>query len=68
MASPDSAGPFPPEIYDEKLEELLSLKAPVVTDQFQQASDFLYIRRKLHRKAVTLLVFWQEYKLANPNG
>ena len=57
-----------PEIDDEKLEELLFPKGPVVTDQPRQPPDFLYIHRELRRKAVTPLLFWQEYKAAKPNG
>lgn len=60
--------PLSPETDDERLEELLFPKAPVVLDQPRQPPDFLYIHRELRRKAVTLQLLWQEYKAAHPDG
>ncbi len=56
------------ETDDAKLEGLLFPPAPVVIEHPRQPSNFVYIHWELHRKAVTLMLLWQEYKAAHPDG
>ena len=60
--------PISPETDDEKLEQLLFPPAPVVNDKPREPLDFVAIHRELRRKAVTLMLLWQEYKAAEPEG
>jgi transposase len=60
--------PLSPATDDEKLEQLLFPPAPVVSDKPREPPDFVTIHRELRRKAVTLMLLWQEYKAANPEG
>jgi transposase len=60
--------PISPETDDEKLEQLLFPPAPVVNDKPREPLDVVAIHRELRRKAVTLMLLWQEYKAAEPEG
>ena len=61
--------PLSPATDDEKLEQLLFPPAPVVaSDKPREPPDFVSIHRELRRKAVTLMLLWQEYKAADPEG
>jgi transposase len=57
-----------PETDDEKLEQLLFPPVAVVSDMPREPPDFVTIHRELRRKAVTLMLLWQEYKAADPEG
>jgi transposase len=60
--------PLAAETDDEKLEALLFPPIPVVSEQPREPVDFVYIHRELRRKAVTLMLLWQEYKAVHPDG
>jgi len=60
--------PLSPATDDEKLEELLFPPAPILCDKPREPPDFVTIHRELRRKAVTLMLLWQEYKAADPEG
>jgi len=60
--------PLSAETDDAKLEALLFPPPPVVVEQPRQEPDFVYIHRELRRKAVTLMLLWQEYKASYPDG
>jgi transposase len=60
--------PLPPEIEDAKLEALLFPPAPPPVEHPREPPDFVYIHRELRRKAVTLMLLWQEYKAVHPDG
>ena len=51
-----------------KLEALLFPPAPPPVEHPREPPDFVYIHRELRRKAVTLMLLWQEYKAAHPDG
>ena len=58
--------PVSSETDDAKLEALLFPPVPVVMEHPRQPPDFVYIHRELRRKAVTLMLLWQEDKAGNP--
>lgn len=65
------AWPLPPEVSDTQLERLLFREF----GQPQQASaiirpepDWAKVHNELRRKGVTLMLLWQEYRLAQPDG
>jgi transposase len=60
--------PLAADTDDVKLEALLFPKAAVLVEQPRQPPDFVYLHRELRRKAVTLMLLWQEYKAAHPDG
>ena len=60
--------PLSPATDDEKLEQLMFPPAAVVSDKPREPPDFVTIHRELRRKAVTLMLLWQEYKAADPEG
>jgi transposase len=60
--------PLSPETDDEMLDQRLFPPAAVVADTPREPPDFVSIHRELRRKAVTLMLLWQEYKAADPEG
>ena len=60
--------PLSPETDDQTLEQRLFPQAPVGVDKPREPPDFVAIHRELRRKAVTLMLLWQEYKAADPEG
>jgi len=60
--------PLSPETDDQTLEQRLFPPAPVGVDKPREPLDFVTIPRELRRKAVTLMLLWQEYKAADPEG
>ena len=60
--------PMPADMDDARLEQLLfpASDASALTDR--GLPDWHYIHRELRRKAVTLMLLWQEYKEEHPNG
>jgi transposase len=60
--------PLSSETDDVKLEALLFPQAPVVMERPREPPDLVDIHRELRRKAVTLMLLWQEYKAAHPDG
>jgi len=61
--------PFPPEMDDTALENLLyPPAAQYIPQQKRQMPPMDYLHRELKRKGVTLQLLWYEYKKANPQG
>jgi len=60
--------PLPADLDDDRLEHLLfpSSSSNPFTERI--APDWSYIHRELRRKAVTLMLLWQEYKEQHPDG
>lgn len=60
--------PLPEGLDDEQIETLLF---PPKSDQKADPiplPDWSYIHKELHRKGVTRMLLWEEYKAANPTG
>ena len=67
----DAAGlswPLPEGISDEDLERLLFPPPPSVEEPSRPVPSWPKIQKDLSRKGVTLLLLWQEYKAAHPDG
>jgi transposase len=67
----DAAGlvwPLPEEFSDEDLERLLFPQSPGVEEPARPLPSWAKVQKDLSRKGVTLLLLWQEYKEANPEG
>ena len=61
--------PLPETLDDQALEQLLFPARPIpASGQVLVPPDWAYIHRELKRKSVTLLLLWQEYKAAEPQG
>jgi transposase len=63
--------PLPDGIDDAQLERLLFLKPQTdssCTRPRRPPADWAYIHKELRRKAVTLMLLWQEYKEQHPDG
>jgi len=63
--------PLPDDIDDSELEQLLFLKPQpdtACTRPRRPPADWAYIHKELRRKAVTLMLLWQEYKEQHPDG
>lgn len=62
--------PFPPELDEDRLEELLypNLATPKLSQR--PVPDWLYVHKELRRKDVhmTLRLLWREYKDQHPDG
>ena len=60
--------PLSPETDDQTLEQRLFPPAALVSEKPREPPDFVSIHRELRRKAVTLMLLWQEYKTTDPEG
>ena len=60
--------PLPSDMEDTQLELRLFPSARVVPDPDRGLPEWQYIHQELRRKAVTLMLLWQEYKEAHPDG
>ena len=60
--------PLPSDMEDTQLELRLFPSARVVPDPERGLPEWQYIHQELRRKAVTLMLLWQEYKEAHPDG
>ena len=60
--------PLPEGLDDEQIETMLF---PPKSDQIAEPiplPDWSYIHKELHRKGVTRMLLWEEYREANPDG
>jgi len=67
----ESAGlpwPLPADLDDDRLEGLLFPAAAKPAEGSRPLPDWSYIHRELRKKAVTLMLLWEEYKSAYPEG
>jgi len=60
--------PLPSDMGDTELELRLFPSARVDPDPARGLPDWQYIHQELRRKAVTLMLLWQEYKEVHPDG
>ena len=63
--------PLPDDIDDSQLEHLLFLKPQSGSSYRRERrppADWAYVHKELRRKAVTLMLLWQEYKEQHPDG
>ena len=60
--------PLPAELDETELQRRLFPAAAVLPAGCRPVPDWPYIQRELRRKGVTLLLLWEEYKEANPDG
>ena len=60
--------PLPSDMEDTQLELRLFPSARVVPDPDKGLPEWQYIHQELRRKAVTLMLLWQEYKETRPDG
>lgn len=60
--------PLPVELDDAQLETLLYPPAKKIPPEDQGEIDWVYIHQELKRKAVTLMLLWQEYRQKYPYG
>jgi transposase len=60
--------PPPDDMDDGRLEQLLFSKPATQPSDNRPVPDWAYIHRELRRKAVTLMLLWQEYKQQYPDG
>ncbi len=60
--------PLPEGLDDEQLETMLYPAQSVQKGKLFQLPDWSYIHKELHRKGVTRMLLWEEYKEANPDG
>jgi transposase len=63
------AWPLPAELTDGALEAVLFAGIGVVPGTRRKAEpDWVYVHRELRRPGVTLMLLWQEYRQAQPDG
>jgi len=60
--------PLPEDLDDQRLEQLLYPAVTISTATFRPTPDWPDIHRELRRKAVTLMLLWEEYKNIHPEG
>jgi transposase len=60
--------PLKDDLDDGGLERLLFLNSETQPCENRSVPDWAYIHRELRRKAVTLMLLWQEYKQQYPDG
>jgi transposase len=60
--------PLKDDMDDGGLERLLFLNSETQPCENRSVPDWAYIHRELRRKAVTLMLLWQEYKQQYPDG
>ncbi|UCD83007.1 MAG: IS21 family transposase [Desulfobacterales bacterium] len=60
--------PLPADLDDDRLEHLLFPSSAPNPATERITPDWSYIHRELRRKAVTLMLLWQEYKEQHPDG
>ena len=60
--------PLSPEMDDLQLEQLLFPSTRVIENPEKCLPDLQYVFEELRRKGVTLMLLWQEYKEAHPDG
>lgn len=67
-ASMDLGWPLPPEVDDNRLEELLFGRPAPASVRQQPEPDWAEVHKELRRPGVTLQLLWIEYKECNPEG
>jgi transposase len=60
--------PLPKEVSDTALEQQLFPDPPTPTQRDQALPDWLYIKKELRLKNVTLFLLWEEYRARHPKG
>ena len=60
--------PLPAELDDAELERRLFPPPPPPSEARKAQPDWVVVHREMKRKDMTLLLLWDEYKAAHPNG
>lgn len=60
--------PLPEELSDTALEQQLFPEPPTPAQRDQALPDWLYIKKELRLKNVTLFLLWEEYRAQHPKG
>lgn len=60
--------PLPESMTEVEVERLLFPPAPVIAPGLRPQPDWVTVHQELRRKGMTLLLAWQEYKTAHPDG
>ncbi|MFI5304036.1 MAG: IS21 family transposase [Nitrospiria bacterium] len=60
--------PLPDNLDDITLEKILSGPPKAVTRSNRPQPDWLWVRKELRKKGVTLQLLWEEYKTQEPSG
>ena len=60
--------PLPDDLDDSTLEQMLFKQPQIAHPDKRPLPDWTYIHKELRRKAVTLMLLWQEYKEQYPDG
>ena len=62
------AWPLPESMTEVEVERLLFPPAPAIAPGLRPQPDWVTVHQELRRKGMTLLLLWQEYKTAHPDG
>ncbi len=62
------AWPVPEGLDDDALEQRLFASPGASHDQSRPQPDWAHVHRELRRKSVTLMLLWEEYRAAYPDG
>ena len=60
--------PLPESMTEAEIDRLLFPPAPAVALELRPQPDWSMVHQELRRKGMTLLLLWQEYKTAHPDG
>ena len=60
--------PLPESMTEAQVEQLLFPSVPVIAAALRPQPDWAIVQQELRRKSMTLLLLWQEYKAAYPDG
>lgn len=60
--------PLPESMTEVEVERLLFPPAPAIALELRPQPDWVTVHQELRRKGMTLLLLWQEYKTAHPDG
>jgi transposase len=60
--------PLPESMTEAEVDRLLFPPAPAIALELRPQPDWALVHQELRRKGMTLLLLWQEYKTAHPDG
>jgi transposase len=60
--------PLPAAMTEAEVDALLFAPPPHIEARLRPQPDWTWVHQELRRKSVTLMLLWQEYKAANPEG
>ena len=60
--------PLPESMTEAQVEQLLFPPVPLIAAALRPHPDWAVLHQELRRKGMTLMLLWQEYKAAHPDG